>query len=409
MKEKHKNNRGVTIIALVVTIIVMLILAGVTLSNITGGNGMFFNAKRSKDMTEIEEEKRILNISIMSAIKSSANGKISEDNLKVALDNNNLKDKYEINKKDDLKYGTIFEITIKKSMNVYTILEDGTLVEEESDEIVLNPNSIPSLIIGKTTEIQAETTSSSKINWKTSNEEIVVINEDSTDNKKIKISGLKSGSATIEASIEIKKGDVTETKTAFCKVNVVNEQAEQVKKILLNTSNVLIDLGTDDNRIQLIPEVDSNDNSELSWTTSNPLIATVDNNGIVTGKSNGIALISVQAGNGINAQCIVTIQTSPNKIIIEESYITLDLTNSNVAPKSKKVKVRIEPETTNVNNEVEWISSNNSIVTIRADGEDSTTAIITGINSGDGKIIVQTPNGKKSEAIVKVQSTPVSN
>ena len=42
-----KNKRGITIIALVITIIVLLILAGIAISVLTGENGLFARAKTS--------------------------------------------------------------------------------------------------------------------------------------------------------------------------------------------------------------------------------------------------------------------------------------------------------------------------------------------------------------------------
>ncbi len=40
MKTKLKKSKGITLIALVITIIVLLILAGVTIASITGENGI---------------------------------------------------------------------------------------------------------------------------------------------------------------------------------------------------------------------------------------------------------------------------------------------------------------------------------------------------------------------------------
>ena len=46
---KTKENKGVTLIALAVTIIIMLILAGVTISALTGNSGITKNAKKARD------------------------------------------------------------------------------------------------------------------------------------------------------------------------------------------------------------------------------------------------------------------------------------------------------------------------------------------------------------------------
>ena len=54
MKEKRLKGRekGITLIALVITIIVLLILAGVTIASLTGDNGILSRAQDAKDKTE---------------------------------------------------------------------------------------------------------------------------------------------------------------------------------------------------------------------------------------------------------------------------------------------------------------------------------------------------------------------
>ena len=57
-----KKEKGITLIALVITIIVLLILAGVSIAMLTGENGILTQAQRAKNETEdarIEEENRI--------------------------------------------------------------------------------------------------------------------------------------------------------------------------------------------------------------------------------------------------------------------------------------------------------------------------------------------------------------
>ena len=47
-KEKFKRNKGITLIALVITIIVLLILAGVTIAMLMGDNRNFNKSKSVK-------------------------------------------------------------------------------------------------------------------------------------------------------------------------------------------------------------------------------------------------------------------------------------------------------------------------------------------------------------------------
>ena len=58
-----KKEKGITLIALVITIIVLLILASVSIAMLTGDNGILTQAKKAKEETEkaAKEENAILN------------------------------------------------------------------------------------------------------------------------------------------------------------------------------------------------------------------------------------------------------------------------------------------------------------------------------------------------------------
>ena len=63
-KELLKNDKGITLIALVITIIILLILAGVAIATLTGENGLFARAKQAKQTQTESEMKEKLNLSI---------------------------------------------------------------------------------------------------------------------------------------------------------------------------------------------------------------------------------------------------------------------------------------------------------------------------------------------------------
>ena len=52
MKKQLKNAKGITLIALVITIIVLLILAGVSIAMLTGDNGIITQANNAKVANE---------------------------------------------------------------------------------------------------------------------------------------------------------------------------------------------------------------------------------------------------------------------------------------------------------------------------------------------------------------------
>ena len=56
LKETFKKNKGITLIALVVTIIVLLILAGISIVMLTGQNGILNRAAEAKEKTEVAQE-----------------------------------------------------------------------------------------------------------------------------------------------------------------------------------------------------------------------------------------------------------------------------------------------------------------------------------------------------------------
>lgn len=58
----NKKERGITIIALVITIVVLLILAGVSISLIINRNEIISKAEVAKQEAEIADEKEKINL-----------------------------------------------------------------------------------------------------------------------------------------------------------------------------------------------------------------------------------------------------------------------------------------------------------------------------------------------------------
>ena len=65
MKVNLKKNKGITLISLVITIIVLLILAGVSIAMLTGQNGILTQAQNASTQTEIAEAKEKAQMDIM--------------------------------------------------------------------------------------------------------------------------------------------------------------------------------------------------------------------------------------------------------------------------------------------------------------------------------------------------------
>ena len=65
MKNMLKKEKAITLIALIVTIVILLILAGVTIATLTGDNGLYGRAKQAKENYSISEAKEKLTTKLM--------------------------------------------------------------------------------------------------------------------------------------------------------------------------------------------------------------------------------------------------------------------------------------------------------------------------------------------------------
>ena len=75
-RNQKKKQSGITLIALVITVIVLLILAGVTISALSGQNGILQNALKAKEETEKAERKEQEEIQKLEMEMASENGEI---------------------------------------------------------------------------------------------------------------------------------------------------------------------------------------------------------------------------------------------------------------------------------------------------------------------------------------------
>ncbi len=95
LRETLKRNKGITLIALVVTIIVLLILAGISIAMLTGQNGILNRTIEAQEKTGEEQTSELVKLSVSDAI-SQGLGNLTDVNLKTALNNNIGDEKYEI-------------------------------------------------------------------------------------------------------------------------------------------------------------------------------------------------------------------------------------------------------------------------------------------------------------------------
>ena len=86
MNKTKKNTRGITLIALVITIIVLLILAGVTIAALSGDNGILKRATEAKDTTQRQSLIEEVQVGILEKQVGSETGELTSNNLKEVLE-----------------------------------------------------------------------------------------------------------------------------------------------------------------------------------------------------------------------------------------------------------------------------------------------------------------------------------
>ena len=69
LKERVNGKNGITLIALVITIIVLLILAGVTIATLTGENGILTRVQSTKTQNEKKTIEEQIHLALQSLLR----------------------------------------------------------------------------------------------------------------------------------------------------------------------------------------------------------------------------------------------------------------------------------------------------------------------------------------------------
>lgn len=122
-----EKSKGITLVALVITIIILLILSGVVLSLIIGENGLVQKAKQSKEISVIAGEKEIINMGV-SSVKIK---KIQEGVENYQLDANDLQNELQNENVTVTPMGNLIKIFFIESSNEYIIDKDAKIFDEK--------------------------------------------------------------------------------------------------------------------------------------------------------------------------------------------------------------------------------------------------------------------------------------
>ena len=131
-------------------------------------------------------------------------------------------------------------------------------------------------------------------------------------------------------------------------------------------------------------------NRTVTWSSSDPSIATVDENGTVTAIAKGEAIITAESADGVKAECKVTVEKKVSAIELSESEKTVFVGDTFT------ITATVKPEDA-FNRTVTWSSSDPSIATVDENGT------VTAIAKGEAIITAESADGVKAECKVTVE------
>ena len=146
---------------------------------------------------------------------------------------------------------------------------------------------------------------------------------------------------------------------------------------------------------------DAMEDNIATWSTSNSNVATV-NNGVVTAKNSGMAIITAKLGN-LETHCIVTVTNPLDSITLNKTETTLN------KGQTENLTVSFNPTDTTDDTTVTWTTSDSNVTTVDngvITAKNSGTAIITAkIGDKEAICIVTVTNPLDSIALNKTETT----
>lgn len=208
------------------------------------------------------------------------------------------------------------------------------------------------------------------VNWYSSNPSVATVSSNGV------VTALAAGTATITVTT------VEGSFSASCTVNV-SAPVIPVTGVRVNPITLFLHEGGPTATLTTTVEPSNATNKAVTWSSSNPSIATV-NNGVVTPVGQGTATITVTTvDGGFSASCTVNVSA----LIIPVTGVSLDRNtlNLNVGGSTAALTANVTPSNA-TNKAVTWSSSNPSVATVN-------NGVVTPVGQGTATITVITVDG----------------
>jgi uncharacterized protein YjdB len=245
-----------------------------------------------------------------------------------------------------------------------------------------------------TAEIQPYNATNQNINWSSDNESVATVDDSGM------VTAVSVGSAVITVTTE----DGGRTATCAVTVEADDPFAIRVTGVALNKNSFTITAGEEETLTANITPSDAT-RQNVTWRSDNTTVARVDENGVVSALSAGIAVITVTTRNGgYTATCTVTVEAAPVGVVtgVTLNRSTLTLTGGTGSNNTATLTATVQP-TDAINKNISWSSSNEGVATV------NTSGLVTGVAPGNAVITVTTEeSGYTATCAVTVNARPVT-
>lgn len=163
----------------------------------------------------------------------------------------------------------------------------------------------------------------------------------------------------------------------------------QIEKIDVNIDNTTIQKG-ERKKLQVEISPQESSNHKVQYTSSNPSVATVDNEGNVTAIRSGTTIITVKAEeNNVQSQIEITVYSKVTNIILDQKEIYMQVGDT------FQINAIVEPEDANDKTFL-YSSTNNDVAVITESG------VITAKQEGTTSLIASSKENPKIQAECKL-------
>lgn len=177
---KNEGNKGITLIALIVTIVVLLILAGVTINAITGSESAMEKATEAREKDKQGTELETIKLAVVNAVASDLTGLVNADNLKEGL-NGLVEDEGRLRINKD---NSPWIVTGKTGMK-YKINQNGEITSAEPVSSVEFVKTEDTIAVGKSKKLEiiakgasGNKTEANEVIFSSSDEDIATVEDD---------------------------------------------------------------------------------------------------------------------------------------------------------------------------------------------------------------------------------------